>query len=45
MKHKCAAHGRNWCYRCVLITVTFPIEHLIWEKAPYLRMVTVWLGL
>lgn len=43
--HSCKAHGKTFCFRCLLVTIGFPIEHFIWEKAPILRNVTVMLGL
>jgi hypothetical protein len=42
--HRCKAHGKRWCTTCVLATLAFPIEHVIWERSP-LRVVLPWLGL
>lgn len=39
--HKC----RRLCVWCLLQTVGFPIEHLMWEKAPLLSSLTHVLGL
>jgi hypothetical protein len=43
--HSCTAHGRAWCWRCFLITASFPIEHFIWVKLPYLRNLSPYFGL
>jgi hypothetical protein len=34
---KCKEHSKRFCTTCILATVAFPIEHLIWTKAPILR--------
>lgn len=33
------------CWRCWWFTISFPIEHFLWEKAPVLRGLTRALGL
>lgn len=45
MKHSCKKHGRHWCWKCLLFTASFPVEHALWEKAPIFRTITAWLGL
>jgi hypothetical protein len=40
----CTKHGKI-CFRCVLFTLGFPVEHVIWEKAPVFSLVTKALGL
>lgn len=40
-EHRC----RKVCLRCALFTIGFPVEHLMWEKLPVLRQLTVLLGL
>jgi len=40
----CKAHGRRWCWSCVIFTVSFPVEHFLWEHTP-LRVITVALGI
>lgn len=27
-------HARRICWRCLLFTAGFPIEHLLWERTP-----------
>jgi hypothetical protein len=41
----CAKHGRRVCVWCVVTTLSFPVEHAVWEKMPLFRTVTVALGL
>lgn len=41
----CARHGRRICVWCVATTLSFPVEHLAWERLPVLRVVTRMLGL
>jgi hypothetical protein len=45
MFKRCKTHSRTLCTRCVWITLSFPIEHLIWERAPMFASVTHILGL
>jgi hypothetical protein len=45
MLHKCKLHGKKWCWRCVGITLGFPVEHLLWEKVPVFSAITQALGL
>lgn len=45
MLHKCKTHSRVWCMRCVGITLGFPLEHVLWEKAPVLSSITHLMGL
>lgn len=42
---RCAKHGHRVCVWCVLNTVGFPMEHLLWEKAPGFVSITHLLGL
>lgn len=44
MRH-CRAHSRRLCLRCIAFTAGFPIEHLLWEKAPGFVLLTHALGL
>lgn len=41
----CHAHGRRLCKWCIVTTLSFPVEHAIWEKLPLFRTVTAILGL
>jgi len=41
----CTKHGRRACVWCVLTTLSFPVEHLAWERLPILSGLTAWLGL
>jgi len=43
--HSCKEHSKKWCFRCLIITAGFPLEHFLWEKAPILKSVTKFLGL
>ena len=45
MIHKCANHGRRVCVWCIVQSIAFPVEHLMWEKAPILSALTHALGL
>jgi hypothetical protein len=45
MIHRCKTHGRKFCVRCVVFTLGFPVEHVLWEKFPVLSSVTHLLGL
>lgn len=45
MRCHCAKHGRRFCLWCVAQSAAFPVEHLVWERAPVLSAVTRWLGL
>jgi hypothetical protein len=42
---KCKCHGRRACVWCFLTTISFPLEHLAWERAPFLSGLTKALGL
>ena len=42
---RCKNHSKRVCVWCITTTMSFPLEHLIWEKAPVLRSVTALLGL
>jgi hypothetical protein len=41
----CAKHGKRFCFWCFAQSAAFPLEHLVWEKAPGFRLVTHFLGL
>jgi hypothetical protein len=43
--HKCKCHARRFCWSCIGFTVGFPLEHIIWEKAPLFRLVPPLLGI
>lgn len=45
MKHRCKNHSRRLCVWCFVTTVSFPVEHVMWERLPLLRSVTRMLGL
>lgn len=45
MRHRCATSCRRLCIWGVLTSVSFPVEHFVWEKAPLFRAVTAYLGL
>lgn len=36
---------RGFCLRCIVFTLGFPVEHLIWEKMPVFRTVSQMIGL
>ena len=42
---KCKTHAQRVCWRCVLFTAGFPVEHLLWEKVPIFAAITHALGL
>jgi hypothetical protein len=42
--HECKSLVTDWKF-IVGITVSFPIEHVIWEKLPVFRDISAWLGL
>jgi hypothetical protein len=44
MKHR-HVHIKGWCIRCWWFTVSFPIEHYLWEKAPVFAHITKAIGL
>jgi hypothetical protein len=41
----CEKHGRRVCLSCIAFTVSFPLEHVVWEKAPGFAWVTHVFGL
>ena len=41
----CAKHGKKFCIWCFAQSAAFPLEHLVWERAPGFRLVTHFLGL
>lgn len=41
----CSKHGRRACTWCVVTTLSFPLEHAIWERMPVFRTVAALLGL
>lgn len=43
--YKCKKHGSRFCMLCLWATVSFPLEHFLWEKAPILSGITKALGL
>lgn len=43
--HRCSKHSRAFCWFCITQTIGFPIEHLMWEKAPILSSITHIIGL
>lgn len=40
-KHKV----RGVCWRCVLFTLGFPIEHVMWERIAPFAEIARWLGI
>ena len=42
---KCWHGRRRLCLRCLAFTVGFPVEHMLWEKAPGFVLLTHTLGL
>lgn len=42
--HSCRTGILTWSFWLGL-TLGFPLEHLLWEKAPGFRLITHWLGL
>jgi hypothetical protein len=42
---RCHRHGKRWCWRCFWLTVSFPLEHFIWEKVPVFSAIPPLLGL
>ena len=42
---RCVKHGRRVCVWCLMTTFSFPVEHLIWERAPVFAALTKALGL
>lgn len=40
----CRKHTRRLCWRCLMFTAGFPIEHLLWEKVPGFVFLTHLLG-
>jgi hypothetical protein len=40
-KHKHTKKCRRFCVWCFLSTVTFPLEHELWEKVPYISWFTL----
>lgn len=42
---KCQEHGKRLCWFGFGTTFGFPLEHLLWEKAPVFSTVTHLLGL
>lgn len=42
---RCQRHGRRACTWCVVTTLSFPVEHAMWERVPLLRTVALALGL
>ena len=44
MLRKCRKHGHTLCVACVLQTIAFPVEHLVWMKLPLFRSVFTLLG-
>lgn len=45
MPHRCKSHGKRVCIWCLVTTLSFPVEHFMWEKAPLLKTITAMLGL
>lgn len=41
----CHTHGRRFCFRCVAFTLGFPVEHVLWEKTPYISLIPTILGI
>lgn len=44
MMGRCKQHGLRWCNRCFWITVSFPLEHVVWERLPVFSAITRLLG-
>jgi len=44
MIKKCKCHGKRACTWCFFTTIGFPVEHVLWEKAPLLSGITKLLG-
>jgi hypothetical protein len=42
---QCKTHSRRFCWFCIGTTLGFPIEHLIWERAPLFATLSHALGL
>ncbi len=42
---KCRKHSRVFCWWCASQSLTFPLEHLLWERAPLFSSITRLLGL
>lgn len=45
MLGRCKCHGRRACIFCFVQTITFPLEHVVWEKLPGFATITHALGL
>ena len=43
--NKVHTHSRKFCLRCMLFTLSFPVEHFIWEKLPVFRTISLMIGL
>lgn len=42
---RCVAHSKRLCIPCAWVTLSFPIEHMLWERLWPLRLLTPILGL
>lgn len=42
---RCTPHSRRFCWFCFVTTISFPVEHFIWERLPGFMWVTSALGL
>ena len=42
---RCKHHNRRLCLWCISTTLSFPVEHLMWERMPILSGIARAMGL